>query len=246
MPTHWRDTLSAYRCRLETIHNLDVYTVASESTPADSIAVLMHGYGAPRDDLLGLAEPLLIQCLQTGKSPALVFPGAPIELDFGGAAWWPLNMAKLMQAAATNSFDRIRDEVPSGIDAASRSVAEVINHSLQTFGLTESKLMVGGFSQGSMLAMNVAIVGLANPPAALCLWSGASVCESIYRERAADRLKATRVFQSHGKFDSVLPLQTGRFLNELLNELCGEVDYVEFDGAHQIPQAAIDGFAKLL
>ena len=46
------------------------------------LVILLHGYGAPGDDLLGLYEVLGMP-----RSFRFAFPEAPLGLDFGGRAW---------------------------------------------------------------------------------------------------------------------------------------------------------------
>lgn len=219
---------------------------ADTQTKCDVLVVLMHGYGAPPDDLVGLAAPILIDCFRGGCTPMLAFPGAPLSLDFGGAAWWHLNMARLMEATAKNSFDQMREEVPPGIDEARGAVCECVNMLLSGFNFEHSKLVLGGFSQGAMIAMDSATRGLDNPPAGLGMLSGACICESLWRNGAGNRLKSTLAFQSHGRQDPVLPFQTGKFLNEVLTDLCQAVEFYPFDGGHQIPEKAIAGLAQLI
>src|ERR1700722_17433307 len=79
------------------------------------VVVLLHGFGAPGDDLVSL--------WRTPRVPAatrFIFPEAPRELGpgyMGGRAWWMIDMARLQQAIARGDA-RDSDEVPAGLDAA--------------------------------------------------------------------------------------------------------------------------------
>ncbi len=239
-------SLKTYRRAERQFGSLETHVIEPNDDRVDSVLfVLMHGFGAPREDLVGLAGPLLIECVKVGIRPILAFPGAPIELDFGGAAWWELNMARLMEAAAKNSFDQMRNEVPPGIDAARSALCETIDGIFTEYDFGPEQLVLGGFSQGAMLAVDTAIRGLVSPPAALTLWSGALICEEIWRGSAGDRLRKTAVFQSHGLYDSILPFSTGRALNGFIESICDVVNFVEFAGDHQIPDESIQGAAGL-
>ncbi len=92
--------------------------------------LLCHGFGAPGDDLLGLAGEIVSEAEPRGVLPFMVFPEAPIDLADegmpGGRAWWRLNMMRLMQATMSGSFDELRDEVPEGIDEARELLVEAI------------------------------------------------------------------------------------------------------------------------
>ncbi len=216
------------------------------SNPVEMI-VLCHGFGAPGDDLVGIAEPLIRQLHKHDRFPVLVFPEAPIDLEEygmpGGRAWWPLNMARFMELASKNDFAEMRSEIPPGLDDARSMLAETIETLLTQFSLDASSLTLGGFSQGGMLATDTALRGLKSAPKRLAILSGALICEPLWRS-AADRLKTTDVVQSHGRYDMILPIQTGRWLNEFFRDCCNTVQYHEFDGPHTIPMEAIEMISK--
>jgi phospholipase/carboxylesterase len=178
----------------------------------------------------------------------MVFPEAPIDLgDFGmdgGRAWWPLNMAKLLAMAQSNNFDAIRNEIPPGLDEARESLVDAINAMSTRFGLSTRRLILGGFSQGAMLAADVAIRGLECPPERLVLFSGAMICESVWKQNATS-LKSTTVFQSHGFQDPILPMQTGRWLSEFMSEHAKLATFHTFRGGHGIPPESIEGLTSL-
>jgi phospholipase/carboxylesterase len=202
---------------------------------------LCHGFGAPGDDLAGLAEVYLEQCLSTALRPALVFPAAPLDLADegmpGGRAWWRLNMARLMQATMTNSFDQLRSEIPAGIDQAREALMEAVRTARHRFG-SAPQLVLGGFSQGAMLAVDTALRGLDDPPHGLIIYSGALLCEGLWRPLSS-RLASTRIYLSHGTLDPILPIQTGRWLAEMLLEAGCRLNPYYFQGPHTIPMRAL-------
>jgi phospholipase/carboxylesterase len=206
------------------------------------IAFFCHGFGAPGDDLVALAEPMLQTLLEDDSPIALYFPAAPIDLAEynmpGGRAWWPLNMARLMQLAAINDFGEMRDEAPPEIDYARECLVDCIETVLDRLHLSCSDMTLGGFSQGAMLSVDTVIRGLKDPPRKLVVMSGALICESLWRG-GADKLLNLPVVQSHGTMDSILPIQTGRWLREFLLDSHAKVDYTEFAGDHTIPYEII-------
>jgi len=214
----------------------------------DEWLLLCHGFGASAEDLFGLADPLVSMFERQSRRPMMVFPEAPIDMsDFGidgGRAWWPLNMAKLLAMSQSNNFDAIRNEVPPGLDDARESLVQAIDAMAERFGLSTERLILGGFSQGAMLAADTAIRGLKFPPQRLVLFSGAMICESAWTA-SAESLKDTVVFQSHGLQDPVLPIQTGRWLGEFMKAHAKSATFHSFQGGHGIPPDAIEGLAKL-
>ena len=244
-----------YQARRERLGSLDCVVVspnfadAPDASPQIAgLAVFCHGFGAGGDDLVGLAGELL-QMVATDQPLMLVFPAAPLSLEPhgmpGGRAWWMLSVQRLISAMEEGRFEQIRAEVPEEIDAARESLTAVIDIALERCGLTAKQLLLGGFSQGAMLAVDTAIRGLSQPPAQLCLFSGALICEPLWKPQVS-RLQGTEVFQSHGRFDQILPLQTGLWLRDFLRAAPTSVDFVQFDGPHTIPSEALERTAAML
>jgi phospholipase/carboxylesterase len=149
-----------------------------------------------------------------------------------------------MQLAATNHFDAMRNEIPPGIDSARHKLVETIEVLLEKFSLGYGQLTIGGFSQGAMLATDTTLRGVKEPPARLVAMSGALICESEWSKHI-DRLKETEVVQSHGRQDSILPVQTGRWLHEFFKGAAAKKsDYLEFDGDHTIPYEIISNLLQ--
>lgn len=90
---------------------------------AKKILVLLHGFGASGNDLLGLAEQI------GGDSRAFVFPQAPFSQDSGGFAW------------ATNEQE---------FKASRSRVIAMLDYIAVTY--PDAKISVGGFSQGANIA----------------------------------------------------------------------------------------------
>lgn len=216
--------------------------------PIRSVAVFCHGFGASGDDLVGLAGELL-QIAPSDEATMLVFPAAPISLEDegipGGRAWWRLSIQRLLSAIEDGHYELVREEVPQGIDDARQMLVETVYTLLDENELDESRLLLGGFSQGAMLSVDVACRGLKQPPAKLCLFSGCLICERQWKSTAA-RLAQTQILQSHGRIDPILPLQTGKWLTEMLRSAGCQVDFVEFNGVHTIPVQAIEKTAQML
>jgi phospholipase/carboxylesterase len=215
----------------------------------DCFAVFCHGFGAPGDDLFGLADWMLDECEKLDVVPLLLFPAAPIDLADegmpGGRAWWRLNMAKLMQASMTNSFDEIRNEVPDGLEAARLQLEGAINSVRAEFDLQDTPFLLGGFSQGAMLTVETVLRSNIAPPQAMALYSGALICESHWQANVS-RLAGVNAFQSHGRLDPILPIQTGKWLSELISPHCAKYHWHEFSGPHTIPPESIRSTCELM
>lgn len=239
----------SWKMNREDIGRLNCVTVSPSAVDEiERIAVYCHGFGAPGDDLVGLAEPIVRAADDAGEKLLLVFPAAPIDLSRygmpGGRAWWPLNMARLMALAAVDDFSEMRDEVPPGIDEAREMLVETVQTLLDRFSLPYSSLSIGGFSQGAMLTVDTVVRGLPAPPGKLIAMSGALICESLWKA-GSNRLENLPILQSHGRMDSILPIQTGRWLHEFFQAAGSKIDYVEFNGDHTIPYEILPKLALI-
>jgi phospholipase/carboxylesterase len=229
----------ALRQRTATLGGLSARVVddvgeAAGTHPA-CVVVLCHGYGAPGDDLVGLADELC------GLAPALahrarfIFPEAPLalpELPFGGRAWWPIDMVALQRAMMTGEVRRLADETPAGLSSSRQKLMALIDEALRQAQLPYGNLVLGGFSQGAMLATDTTL-RLDEAPAALAVLSGTLLSQSDWR-RLAPRRAGLEVVMSHGKQDPILPFAGAEALKALLDEAGLKTTLHPFRGGHGI------------
>jgi phospholipase/carboxylesterase len=198
--------------------------------------VLCHGYGAPGTDLAGLAQPLLT-VTAIAKKVALIFPAAPLDLAEqgipGGRAWWHLDLDRLINRRSPEVLERFRRDCPEGLPEARNALVALLSAAGRHFGLAADHFVLGGFSQGSMLAADVAL-RLKKPPAGLCILSGGLINETEWQRLAQER-GPIDVLQSHGRGDSILPFSSGESLRDLLTSAGANVDFYAFNGDHEIP-----------
>ncbi len=234
--------------------DLDGILIHPAKQSPKTLVVLCHGYGAPGTDLVDLFDHIL-HCLPEQSAPhAFLFPQGPIDLSSqgldGGRAWWPINMAMLMQLAMTHSFSEMRETVPPELDHAREALIRCISlaserlHS-QFPEATNLPIVLGGFSQGAMLAVDTVIRGGLPNVGGLLVYSGALICESLWR-RSEVQLQGLPFVQSHGRQDTILPFETGAWLHQLLIDLGLQGGLLEFDGGHGIPNEVVMQTAKLL
>lgn len=202
--------------------------------------VLLHGFGAPGDDLVSLAGEI--------NAPVrLVFPAAPLELGglYGDSrAWWLFDLARLEDELRRGVPSDRRDEVPEGLAAAREHVIRLIDQLAARFAIADDRLVLGGFSQGAMLSLDVAL-HRPRPPAGLILMSGTLIAEAVWRSRLPS-LAGVPVVLSHGRHDALLPYHVAEILRDRLTEAGAAVDWQPFLGGHEIPRVAIDAASKLL
>ena len=84
------------------------------------VVILLHGFGAPGNDLVPLADVLNVP---TGTR--LVFPEGPLTLSFrprDARAWWLIDMARMAQDQAAGRPRDLSNEIPKGLAPAHRTV----------------------------------------------------------------------------------------------------------------------------
>ncbi len=229
--------------------SLDSYVVDLDGgTPPSVLVVLCHGYGAPGSDLVGVVGEW-VQLLESDASRfRFLCPIAPHSLaELGmpdGRAWWPLNMARMMEAIQARRFDALHDETPPGLDESRAALSSLIvaarEELAQQNGCSPDAiaLALGGFSQGAMLSMDTALRGDAGVPDYLMQFSGTVICQPLWKP-LLQRLADTRVYQSHGTMDQILPFSSAERLRDLLSAAGIEAQFHAFDGPHTIDRDAV-------
>lgn len=234
------------KVRTERWGSLKVRLIGPEARAAKGALVLLHGFGAPGDDLVPLAPELLARA-NALKDVLMVFPEGPMDLSAlspGARAWWLIDFERLAQRQRSDAeaLRRVRGEIPDGMTAARAGVESVLD-ALAAANIPLERIVLGGFSQGSMVATDVAL-NAATQPAALAIFSGTLIAETHWRARAEHR-RGLRVFQSHGTQDPVLAYRDAEALRDLLREGGLLVDFAGFPGGHTIPEAALQGLLNL-
>lgn len=199
--------------------------------------VLLHGYGADGADLLPLAAETPCR-----RGLRWIFPEAP-QLRPGdpfGRSWFPIDEDAIAEAQQTGRAVDFSAEDPEGL-AASRGLVE---KALAELGLTWDRVVFGGFSQGSMVAVELALSSPV-PPAGLVVLSGNLIAEKRWRELAAAR-PGLPFFQSHGRADPILGFRGALGLEALLREAGLKGSLMAFDGGHTIAPEVVGALAEFL
>lgn len=198
--------------------------------------VLMHGYGAPGDNLVGLAG-----AIEAPAGTTFLFPEAPLlsareaELSLldDGRAWWAIDVDRYQRATMTGKVDDVVKDAPAGMAAARKSIISMLDALESEAKTPRESVVLGGFSQGSMLAVDVALHD-ARPLAGLAVLSGALLAADEWLPKMSAR-KGLRVFQSHGTEDPILPYPVAQKLRQALDDAGLEVTFTSFMGGHGIP-----------
>ncbi len=153
----------------------------------DALVILLHGYGSNGADLISLA-PYWSKDL---PGAAFVSPNAiePAPQAPGGYQWFPIS----------NLDPHLMEQ---GARMASPSVDRFIDRELEKYGLDHSRLALVGFSQGTMVALHVAL-RREQPPAAVLGFSGMLVGAQALQEQMRSR---PPILLIHGDRDPTIPM----------------------------------------
>ncbi len=204
------------------------------------LVVLMHGFGAPGEDLVPLAR-----VLDVPREVRFAFPEAPLDLGpeaMGGRAWWWIDMMRIQLAAMRGETIDRSGEVPEGLAEARSAVSAMLDDLERT--LSTSVLVVGGFSQGAMLACDVALRS-DRALAGLAILSGTLISEPEWAPLAPKR-RGLPVVVSHGQGDPILPFAGAERLRDFLAGAGLDVKWIPFRGGHEIPPPALQALARLI
>jgi phospholipase/carboxylesterase len=218
--------------------SLTVRTIGTLA-PGGLTIVLLHGFGAPGDDLVDLGRHM-----DAPLGSRFVFPAAPLELGglYGDSrAWWMIDLRSFERPAPQDRSN----EVPEGIDAARQAVTAVLE---KLVAEGAGPIVLGGFSQGAMLSLDTALHlegKLAAHLAGLVLMSGTPINGAAWTPRMA-KVKDLPVLVSHGRRDPLLSFPAAQALADRLRAAGAHVDWVEFDGGHEIPAPVLAGAIRVL
>jgi len=194
--------------------------------------VLLHGFGASETDWAPFAKSI-----QLPPHTRFIFPRGPGSAKRSdgappGRAWWPLDLASNMRDGALGAD--LSEEKPAGLKHAALAVRALLarkgNRATQPF-------ILGGFSQGAMVAAQVAFQS-DEPLRALVLLSGTPVDEASWKANYARR-KGLPVFVAHGRTDPTLSFEMADRMHNEMTVAGLAVTWFPFDGGHETPAEVI-------
>jgi phospholipase/carboxylesterase len=159
------------------------------SGKATSMVIFLHGYGADGDDLMGLAKPLADYMPDT----VFVSPDGP-EVCGGnqeGRQWFSVPWID----------NTSEEDAVAGMKLAVEDLNVYVDDMVEKEGVTIEKTVIFGFSQGTMMALQMA-PRRAQAFAAVVGFSGSLMLPDDLREQVISR---PPVMLLHGDQDEVVP-----------------------------------------
>jgi phospholipase/carboxylesterase len=158
-------------------------TLAPARGTATHLVVLVHGYGADGQDLIGLAQ----HWRDLLPTVAFAAPNAPMRVPGSrGYQWFPISRID-------------PHEMQKGVDVAGPALDEYLNGELARLGLPPERLALVGFSQGTMLSLHLGLRRKVRP-AAIVGFSGLLPGAPVGGE-------IPPILLTHGDSDQVIPAQ---------------------------------------
>ena len=184
--------------------------------------IWLHGLGADGYDFVSMAEALN---LPAEWAVRFVFPHAPlrpvsINQGYTMRAWYDIKSAEI-----DNHFDE--ENVLHSI----RAIHALCNREIAN-GILPNKIVIGGFSQGALIALRSGLSFTA-PLAGIAALSG-------YLPHAEQLLvqkpnHSVPVFIGHGTQDQVVPFVLGKITSEELQKASYSVSWHSYEGmAHSV------------
>jgi phospholipase/carboxylesterase len=217
---------------------LEVIRAGGDGPPT---MLLLHGYGSSAEHWLPFAQSIALP--YPGR---FLFPQGPNvakRTDGGpnGRAWWGLDLTPYHRSGKVTD---LTGEKPAGLIQS----AEMVEALLENEGNSKiHPFILGGFSQGAMVAGQVAFSSDV-PLAALILLSGTPINDAEWRLQMASR-KGLPVFLAHGRKDQTLSFGMAEHLKMEMEAAGLSVTFVPFNGDHEIPEevvVALNGFLHRL
>jgi phospholipase/carboxylesterase len=201
--------------------------------------VLFHGYGADASDLAPLAN-----VIPAPKGLNWLFPEGPLSVPIGpmyfGRAWFPIDMGEIERAAQLGETRDMSDRTPDGLKEA----RAMVHAAFQDLGIPLKQMVVGGFSQGAMLATDYCLHEDATPRGLLLL-SSTLLNRSIWARLATEK-PGLKFFQSHGTNDPILGYKQAKDLYAVLKDAGLDGSLTTFAGGHEIPGQVVEGIGQFL
>ena len=213
----------------ETHGKLGGLSVTSIGDPdAATVVVVLHGRDMSGSDLAPFGHSLRVPAY-------FVFPDAPLPCA-RGRSWWPVDSEARVRRLSQGPMDLSAMDPPGRADARERLEALLSQFSSR-------RLVLVGFSQGGMLAMDYVLHG--GRVEGLALLSSTRIAFADWQPRLP-RVSRVPVLVAHGRQDAELSFAAGEALRDAAITGGADVTWLPFDGGHEIPLVVWRGLRQFL
>ena len=197
-------------------------------------AVLLHGYGSSPNDWLPYAAVVQVSPRHRFIFPEAPEPTTPPDGPSTGRGWWRLELAAYRRGTDLPDMSHAH---PGGLDTASRAVRTLLGELHQRLQSEPRDTILGGFSQGGMVAADIAFRSN-EPMKALVLLSTTMVDEIAWSDGMPSR-RGLPVFVAHGRSDDVLQFAIAERFATKMQQAGMRVTWFPFNAGHEMPAEAV-------
>jgi phospholipase/carboxylesterase len=239
-PGRARSTLSADRAAA--IENRRSGLMTWELGGGRLPVLLLHGYGSSPQDWFQFVETIHLP-----PGGRFIFPRAPEtttppEGPAGGRGWWRLRLDSYWRPGTT--IPDLSTARPAALARAAREVRVLLGEVGERLRPNGRPAVLGGFSQGAMVAAELAFRSNVKL-SALVLLSATPVDEPSWTAVMARR-RGLPVFIAHGRNDAILPFAAAERLQAEMRQAGLTVTWLPFTGGHEIPPDVVTALNTFL
>lgn len=191
------------------------------------LLILLHGIGSNEEDLFSFANRIPDNFL-------VVSVRAPQVINNGSYAWYDMDLSTGKPIYNKQQAEESR-----------KTIIAFINQLKVLHPYNEHQVYLCGFSQGAVMSYSV---GLTRPDIikGIAVMSGRLLEEVKSIKASEDKLKNLKVFISHGKNDTVLPIHYAREGDAYLKSLNIFPTYNEYTEGHGINSEMLNDLIEWL
>jgi phospholipase/carboxylesterase len=180
------------------------------------LLVLMHGVGSNEQDLFGLAAyvPAHFHVLSLR---------APYPMGQQAHAWFQFTV----DTNGTRHINVAQER------AAREQLERTVELAQKELGIPPERTVLGGFSQGGIMALSALLTRPATLRAAM-VWHSRLLPEVRSLQAPAEQFSGKSLWISHGTYDNVIPLTSAHAMRDHVQALPLALEYREYASAHEI------------
>ena len=204
--------------------------------------VLIHGYGSSAEEWIPFTYTIRLPAGRRFVLPEGPETTQPPDGPRDGRAWWRLGLDEYRRPG--DGLPELSRTSPPGLAASNQRIRTLLGELASAGGYPRQRQMLAGFSQGAMIAADIAFT-TDEPIDALVLLSPTTINETAWRG-GMPRRRGLRVFVSHGRRDTILPFDASVRLQQAMREAGLRVTWFPFDGGHDMPVEVVTALNAFL
>jgi len=200
-----------------------------KKTAKAPVLILLHGYGSNEADLLDIAKTMDPRFITFSLR-------APQPLKEGGFCWYEIEFLPNQQF----KYDY-------GQAKLSRAkILSFISSVCKAYNLDSTKVFLLGFSQGAIMAYDIAL-GFPGKIAGVLALSGRMMEESKLQKTDPSQLTKIKFFIAHGNSDNIIKIEEAEKANTFLKEKnVADITYRSYEMPHSVSGQELNDFRAWL